>query len=177
MGYYRYKSRKEKERLKRRSPDEAGPSCSGRSTAGLTDQTWELTSHSAGRLEERPQLMPAFNHPETTRWHDPIGAPEQDDQAYDVNKVITSLRRNSNKQRHQSFPKSSTQVLDYENSYIQEQRHLRMIAAKVARIVPALGDGVDPFDCLPPFEHPELDALVLLRKCTSSRHHARWQIY
>jgi hypothetical protein len=62
------------------------------------------------------------------------------------------------------YTTTSTRVISYADSKVHEERHMRMIAVKIAKFH-QVGDGVDPFDVLPPFENPELNSMFLLRKC------------
>ncbi|KAF2024728.1 hypothetical protein EK21DRAFT_78108, partial [Setomelanomma holmii] len=57
-----------------------------------------------------------------------------------------------------------SKVVHYEESDSHEEAVLRMLVGKLARVY-QIGDGVDPFEILPQFEHPELSALYLTRKC------------
>ena len=55
-------------------------------------------------------------------------------------------------------------VVEYEDTDSHEEHVVRMLIRRLARYH-QIGDGVDPFVVLPQFQNPELNALVLLRKC------------
>jgi hypothetical protein len=59
-------------------------------------------------------------------------------------------------------------AIDYEESERHEERLLRNLAVGLANFY-NVGGSQDPFDVLPQFRNPRLDALYLSRHCRSSR--------
>ncbi|KAL6707108.1 hypothetical protein ACN47E_004860 [Coniothyrium glycines] len=163
MGHYRYLSRKEKEKEKRRkqASEEVDNVDADQATSIVTTSTPSLED-----LVPEEQNQSQTHGSGSAAWLDiVVGADGQPQcEEYELSAILP-YRSRFNEQQSNTNADPSLRVLNYEYSDAYEQRHLRMVVDKIAMVAPTIGDGVDPFKCLPPFEHPELDALFLVRRC------------
>lgn len=98
-------------------------------------------------------------------WLDTILHSEQDPNNVEASQCTSVAQESSQTPCCDNFSSTaSRRVINYEDSSVHEERHMRIVAAKVATFH-QIGDGVDPFNVLPLFDHPELNSLYLLRKC------------